>query len=260
MPEENQNVEEFHASEEIHTTNESNQSHNETQVQNEQKNTVATVGMWFSIIWVIAVITIFLARLWFPMLFIWFILWIVGLFYKPRGKARVAVCIPLAVFVAIASVICYIWSSIKTPANEFIDWAKPQLEQLESEDFDEDRFENILQAELNKITNETSEEERKNMFESSEGSNFLEKGSYLFFSIARQSIETAIEKYNNGELPEIDEEENNIIDVDIEVEDDDEDETQENDDDKENDTKNEKVEIFTKSEQDDIEQILNILE
>lgn len=235
----------------------------EIKTQNEQKNTVATVGMWLSIIWLIAVITIFLAWLWFPMLFVWFILWIVGLFYKPRGKARIAVIIPLVVFIALASIACYIWKSVKTPANEFMDWAKPQLEQLESEDFDEDRFENILQAEINKITADTSEEDRKNLYEASEGSNFLEKGSYLFFSVIRQSMETALEKYNNGEIVEIDEEDNDIIDVDIDVEDDEEDEEIEIDEQEEVTVEQPKAqnnETFSQSEKNDIEEILDILE
>jgi len=238
----------------------------EIKTQNEQKNTVATVGMWFSIIWLISLITVFLAWLWFPMLIVWFILWIIGLFYNPRTKARIAVIIPLVVFIALASIACYIWKSVKTPANEFMDWAKPQLEQLESEDFDEDRFENILQAEINKITADTSEEDRKNLYETSTGSNFLEKGSYLFFSVVRQSMETALERYNNGEFAEIDEDDNHIINVDIDVEDDniEEDFDDEDIDDEEEITiqqpKKTNSETFSQSEKNDIEQILNILE
>lgn len=232
----------------------------EIKTQNEQKNTVATVGMWFSIIWLIALITVFLAWLWFPMLIVWFILWIIGLFYKPRSKARVAVIIPLVVFIALASIACYIWKSVKTPANEFMEWAKPQLQQLESEDFDEDRFENILQAEINKVTTNTSEEDRKVLFENSTGSNLLEKGSYLFFSVVKQSMETALEKYNNGEIVEIDEDNDNILNVDIEVEDD---EDEDEDDEGEiiiEQPKKTNNETFSQSEKNDIEQILNILE
>ena len=56
-----------------------------------------------------------------------------------------------------------------------MDWAKPQLEQLESENFDEDRFEKILQSEINNITNDRSSDDRKNLLETSTGSNLLEK-------------------------------------------------------------------------------------
>ena len=235
----------------------------EIKAQNEQKNTVATVGMWFSIIGLIALITLFLAWLWLPLLLVWFILWIIGLFYKPRGRARVAVCIPLVVFVAFVCVACYVWKSVKTPANEFMDWAKPQLEQLEWEDFDGDRFGNILQAELNNIANDKSEEERKKMFENSEGSNLLEKGSYLFFSLLQQSMETALEKYNNGELPEIDEEDdNNIIDVDVEVNEEDVDAGDESTEEEitVEQPKQPSNETFSQSEKNDIEQIIDILE
>ncbi len=251
----------------------------EVKTQEQPKNTVATVGMWFSIIGLIALITVFFAWLWFPMLFVWFILWIVGLFYKPRGKARVAVIIPLVVFIALASIACYVWKSVKTPANEFVEWAKPQLEQLESEDFDEDRFERLLNVEVNKITNDKTEDDWKAMFDASTGSNLLEKGSYLFFSVLRQSMETALEKYNNGEIVEIDEEDNHIIDMDVDVNDD---EIDQDSDDEDNDESNgdndeqvkpvEQKEVtasqskksnngtFSQSEQNDIEQVLNILE
>ena len=239
----------------------------EVKIQEEQKNTVATVGMWFSIIWLIAVITIFLAWLWFPMLFVWFILWIIGLFYKPRWKARVAVIIPLVVFVALASIACYIWKSVKTPANEFVDWAKPQLEQLETEDFDEDRFGDILEVELNKIANNTSGDDWKVLFETSTGSNFIEKGAYMVFSKAKEWFENALEKYNDGEIVEIDEDDNNIINVDIDVEDDniEEDIEDEDTDDEEEEItiqqpKKTNSETFSQSEKNDIEQILNILE
>lgn len=235
----------------------------EIKTQNEPKNTVATVGMWFSIIGLIALITVFLAWLWFPMLFVWFILWIIGLFYKPRGKARVAVIIPFVIFITLASIACYVWKSVKTPANEFMDWAKPQLEQLESEDFDEDRFEQILQSELNNMTNDKSDEDRKNLFEASTGSNLLEKGSYLFFSLVRQSMETALDKYNNGENVEIDEEDDNIIDVDVEVEGDEEDEESEIDEQEEvtlEQPKAQNNETFSQSEKNDIEQVIDILE
>lgn len=146
-----------------------------------------------------------------------------------------------------------------------MEWAKPQLEQLESEDFDEDRFENILQAEINKVTADTSEEDRKALFETSTGSNLLEKGSYLFFSVVRQSMESALDKYNNGEIVEIDDDDNNILNVDIEVENDEDiDEDEEDEDDEDEITieqpKKTNNETFSQSEKNDIEEILDILE
>jgi len=173
------------------------------------------------------------------------------------------VIIPLVIFITLASIACYVWKSVKTPANEFMDWAKPQLEQLESEDFDEDRFEQILQSELNNMTNDKSDEDRKNLFEASTGSNLLEKGSYLFFSLVRQSMETALDKYNNGENVEIDEEDDNIIDVDVEVEGDEEDEESEIDEQEEvtlEQPNAQNNETFSQSEKNDIEQVIDILE
>ena len=246
----------------------------EIKTQEEQKNTVATVGMWFSIIGLVLLITVIFAWFWIPLLLLWFILWIIGLFYKPRGKARVAVCIPLVVFIAFVSIACYLWNSVKTPVNEFMDWVKPQFEQFEDdENFDGDRFGDLLQIEINKLTNDKTDEDRENMFESSTGSNSLEKGAYMLSSMLKQSMEAALEKYNNGELPEFDEDVNNIIDVDIDVNSDEDDEdtnTNEEDDSENEPVEQEEVTVaqpkksnngtFTQSEKNDIEQVLDILE
>ena len=228
----------------------------------EKKNTVATVGMRFSIIWLIALITLFLAWLWLPLLVLWFILWIIGLFYKPRGKARVAICIPLIVFIIIFWTIAYIWSSAKTPAIEFIDRAKNQLEQVDEETFDGDKFGNMVENEVNYIINDKTEDDWKTSFDASTWSNVIEKGSYLIFSILQQWFENALEKYNNGELTEIsDDDDNKIVTIDIDVEDDEDAEKDiEEDSEETENTKQENVEVFTQSEQNDIEQILNILE
>ena len=231
------------------------------QTRNEQKNRVATIGMRFSIIWLIALITVFLAWLWFPMLIIWFILWIIGLFYKPRGKARVAICIPLVVFIAITSIVCYVWNSIKAPLNEFMEWAEPQFEQLQNnENFDGEKFGDILEAELNNMTNGKSENEWKELFESSTGSNSLEKGAYMLSSMLKEWFESALEKYNNWELPEVNDN-NQIVTIDVDVENNENEEI--NEEEIEITTENneqENVGVFTQSEQNEIEQILGILE
>ena len=220
-----------------------------------QKNTVATVGMRFSIIWLIALITILFSRLWLPLLFVWFVLWIIGLFYKPRGKARVAVCIPLVVFIVITSTICYIWSSVKTPAEEFTNWAKVEFENIDNETFDNERFNAITNEEFNSIFSSLSEEDWNSIIETSTWSNVLEKASYTIFGLLQKGLESSLEKYNNGYTPEIINEDNEIISVDIDTE------NNENNDENNdwNETK-ENVEVFTQSEKNDIEQILNILE
>ena len=262
----------------------------EIQSQNEQKNTVATVGMWFSISWLVAIILIilwiiclinwfilwifllliwgmlWLLTCWYLNLLVWFILWIVGLFYKPRGKARVAICIPLVIFVIIELLWFYVKKSIETPFNEFIIWANPQIAQLQDEEnFDDDRFEDILQIELNTMINDiknTTKDEWKSLFESSTGSNSLEKGAYILTSLAKQWLENALEKYNEWEIVEIDDDDNHIINVDIDVEEDEEIDEDEKDEDEITIEQPKKTnsETFTQSEKNDIEQILNILE
>ena len=220
----------------------------EIQAQNEQKNTVGTVGMRFSIIWLILTITLFFIRLGMPLLFLWFILWIIGLFYKPRKRARIAVSIPLVIFIISVCIMCYIWKSIKAPANEFKNWTETELEQLKEENFDEDRFENILQSEINSLVKSKTEEDWRAEYEASTGSNFL-------VSLFQQSIENALEKYNNDELLGLDESdgEDDIIDVDVENND-------ENVDEEILKESQEDVEVFDQSEKSDIEQIIDILE
>ena len=222
-----------------------------------QKNTVATVGMVFSIIWLIALVTIIFARLWLPLLFVWFVLWIIGLFFKPRGKARVAICIPLIVFIAIFSAITYVWNSVKTPANEFMNWAKIVFENIDEETFDGDKFSNIANEEFNNIFSSMSEEDFTALIENCTWSNILEKWSYALVGILQQGLENSLEKYNSSYIPEISDKNEETVTVDIECNENENTEEPENI--KENNEK-ENVEVFTQSEQNDIEQILNILE
>ncbi len=231
----------------------------EIKTQNEQKNTVATIGMWFSIIWLVLTITLFFVRLGMPLLFLWFILWIVGLFYRPRKKAWIAVSIPLVVFIALAAIVCYIWSSVKTPATQFWDWAKVNLEQLDDETFDNDRFNSIANEEFNNTFSSITEEDFKSLMETSTWSNTLEKWAYVFFGLLQQGLENTIEKYNN-ELPEVDEDnaienedENNEEDNSEEVELTEQEVTVES-------NEEESSETFSQSEKNDIEQIIDILE
>jgi len=291
MPEENQNVEEIHTVkevhtvEEIHSTNESAQPHKEIQTQKEEKNTVALVGMICSIIWLICLFTIIGSAFWLFLFYVGFVLWIIGLFYKPRGKARVAITIPLIVFVAIASLACYIWSSIKTPAMQFADWIKVEFENIDEETFDNERFNNIANEEFDNIFSSINEQEFKSLLEASTWSNILEKWSYVIFWLLQQGFENSFEKYNSGYLPEIDNNEN--IKIDINEDDTDIDITAENNSNENNidenlnnnedndsntdkesleeesaheEVKQENVEIFSETEKNDIEQIINILE
>lgn len=226
----------------------------EVKTQNEWKNTVATVGMWFSIIWLVLTITLFFIRAWMPLLLLWFILWIIGLFYKPRKRARIAVSIPLVVFIALAAVVCYIWSSVKTPTTEFWDWAKVHLEQLDDETFDNDRFNSIANEEFNNTFSSITEENFKSLMETSTWSNTLEKWAYVFFGLLQQGLENTLERYNN-ELSEVDENNENELDEVV-----DEDSNNEEDEIDTNEVEVKNDESSLQNEKDDIDEILNILE
>lgn len=227
----------------------------EIQTPEQPKNTVALIWMICSIVWLILFISIFFIRLGMPLLLLGLILWIVWLFFRPRGRAWVAVIIPVIVFGLCILGISHIYKSAKTPAIEFGEWAKENLTEEKFENIDEDRFEKIVEYEANKLVKDKTEDERKAIYETTTGSNAVEKVSYIFFGLLQESIENALDSYNA--LPneviddEIENEDENIITVDIEKE-----ENQDTDDE----TNKETVEVFTDSEKDDIEQIINILE
>jgi hypothetical protein len=101
-----------------------------------------------------------------------------------------------------------------------------------------------------------TEEEFNAMIESSTWSNLLEKWSYVVFGLIQQVFENSLEKYNEGYVPEI-YDENQIVTVDVENNEDEDVEAPEND---EENSEEENVEVFTQSEQNNIEEILDILE
>lgn len=246
----------------------------------ESENNVAVVWMIFSIVWLILTISVIFSWLWIPLLIIWFILWIIWLFWKPRWKAWVAIIIPLIVFTIIAACVNYIWKSVKAPANDFKNRATEQIESIDEESFDEDKFETIVNDEFNQIIESLTEEELNQLYETSNWNNGLEKRSYVFFNILQQGMDNAITTYKN-ELPSdeivnpeqieneedintedeitnienITNEEDTIIEEDMDKEP--ISETQETN--EENNTLNNN-EVFTNSEQSEIEEIINILE
>ena len=133
---------------------------------------------------------------------------------------------------------------------EFIDWAKPQIEQIENNEiFDWNRFGDLLQEEFNNLTNDKTEEDWNALFESSTGSNSIEKAAYMFSSIAKQWFENALEKYNN-ELPEPED------DININ----DENEALEDIENTEDNAEYEEIEISSQTEWNDIEEILDTIE
>ena len=226
----------------------------ENQTKNEQKNTIATIGMIFSIVGLILLITIFGAWIWIFLLVIWLILWIIWLFYKPKKRARIAISIPLIVFIILISVACYIWKSIKTPTNEFINRSQTNLEQLNEETFDGEKFWNIAEIEINNIMNNKSENDWKSLYESSTWSNTIEKWGYLFFSLLRQALENSLKQYNEEVLENNNTLEENVNEDNIEIVSETDETTQEYGD------ENKTNEQLNESEQNDIEEILNVLD
>ena len=151
------------------------------------------------------------------------------------------------------------YKSAKTPAIEFEEWAKENLTEERFENIDEDKFEKLVEYEANKLIKEKDKEEWKAIYDASTGSNAIEKVSYIFFGLFQESIENALNTYDSlpdEAINEIkNEEDNDILTVNIEKE-----EEENSNDEADEEIDEETVEVFPDSEQDDIEQIINILE
>ena len=249
------------------------------------KNTVALVWMICSIIWVVLLLTIIGSPFWFIFLIIWFVLWIIGLFYKPKTKARIAVLIPVIIRICLYIGFLYIKNSIKTPALEFSNWFETTIEnETYGNILEDDKFWDIVSNEFKNLINWKSENEIMELYDNSNWSNSIEKRGYVFFGLIKDSIEISLEKYNlsseatddeilNSDKDDtIDEEE---INEETNDEDNDEEDNNENNDESTNEEKNnenqsekekvektkaENVEIFNNWEKNDIEEIINILE
>lgn len=230
-----------------------------------EENNVALVGMVLSIAGLILLITLVWAPLGLLLLVLWFILWIIWLFYRPKWKAIVAIVIPVIVCVAITCLISALWKSMKVPANQFGEWAQEALNEQEIADEDEDLFENIVNTEFEKLLNSKTEEDWKSSFETSEGSNIVEKGSYLFFGLLKEWMSNSLEQYrlqkeNNVQALPAEENANEEATENTAVEDQNPEQTSEDSEVAPVAENNETVETFSDSELSDIEQIINILE
>lgn len=232
----------------------------EIKTQNGQKNTVATVGMWFSIIGLVLLITWF----WLPLLLIWLILWIIGLFYKPRGKARVAVIIPVIVGIAAIMWFMYVKNSIQTPATEFATrFEEINNNEIYSDIVKEEAFWDLVSSEFKELAL-SDKDKLTNLYDASTGSNAIEKWSYVFFGLMKESIENSLEKYwaepvaLDTDDENIDEEEIDEEEIDEENDENIDEEDIENNDEEE--TEDEVVEILDNEEENDIEEIINTLE
>lgn len=222
-----------------------------------QKNTVATVGMRFSIIGLILLITVIFSWLGLILLFIGLILWIVGLFSKPRAKARVAVIIPLLVYIAWIFAWVYVWNSVKTPAVELVNYVENKMAPIDPETLDDERFEYLLKSELNNMFKDITEEEFKTMYKSSTWSNAISRWAYLIFGLAQQAFDTAWEKYESWETVEV-LDKDDVFDVDVEVNEEDTQVTESNE--LVEVQENQPTEAFSDKDKESIEDFLNLLQ
>lgn len=227
-----------------------------------EKNTVALVWMICSIVWLILLLTIIWIGFGVILLTIWFILWIIGLFYKPRGKARVAVIIPAIIGIAAIIWLVYVKNSIATPASEFASWIETISDnEIYSNIMEDDDFWNAISNEFKEIITSKNQDELKELYNTSSWSNAIEKWSYVFFGFMKESIENSLEKYGlDSEISDTDDEDLNEEEIDEESDETDNDEINDEEEVDEEVEETESVEIFNNSEKSDIEEIINILE
>lgn len=231
-------------------------------------NTIALVWMILSIIGLILTITLVFFRVGIPLLVLWLLLWLIWLCKKPRWKAWAAVLISLITLGGIAALVISLRNSMKVPANNFLERTQQEVQKLDIENFDEDKFEAFAEEEANKVIQSLSQEELNNLYETSTWSNSLEKWSYVFFYLVQQWTENALNRYKEDLPPK--------INADNEIAEEENTNTQEINEEENTSTEEENTEVqeitteenntsdnnevFTDSEETDIEQIINILE
>ena len=231
-------------------------------------NTIALVWMILSIIGLILTITLVFFRVGIPLLVLWLLLWLIWLCKKPRWKAWAAVLISLITLGGIAALVISLRNSMKVPANNFLERTQQEVQKLDIENFDEDKFEALAEEEANKVIQSLSQEELNNLYETSTWSNSLEKWSYVFFYLVQQWTENALNRYKEDLPPK--------INADNEIAEEENTNTQEINEEENTSTEEENTEVqeitteenntsdnnevFTASEETDIEQIINILE
>ena len=162
-----------------------------------EKNTVALVWLIFSIIGLIFFFTIFWIVFAIPLLGLWFILWVIWLCFKPRGKAIAAIIISLIPGIIVYALGFFLWTNVKAPAEEFVQWAETTFTWENFQNIDQDRFNAVSNYVANTRLDELTAEDLEKMFNEATGSNSIEKGAYLFFGIVEDVVNESIELYNS---------------------------------------------------------------
>jgi hypothetical protein len=87
--------------------------------------------------------------------------------------------------------------STSAPVNEFVTRGENWIEQTNRENLDEDRLDDIFEAEFNKIATSKTKDEWISMYKSYDSLNPITKFSNLLLSVTKECMETSLEKFNN---------------------------------------------------------------
>jgi len=161
-------------------------------------NTVALVWMIFSIIWILLFISILWTFFSLPILVIWLILWIIGLFFSPRGKAIAAIIISIIPLGLVAYWFFYLVNGIKAPLEDFTVWAETTLTGEQFKNIDEERFSATADYVFQNLAESYKEKDLEAMFDSASGTTAIEKWAYMFFNFIKEGFEQTMDAYNAG--------------------------------------------------------------
>ena len=91
----------------------------------------------------------------------------------------------------------FINASVSAPANEFVLWAQDWVQETDWDNLDEDKLDDVFEAESNKIVTSKTKDEWITMYKSYDSFNPIKKFTYLFFSVTRECMEASLEKFNS---------------------------------------------------------------
>lgn len=171
-----------------------------------QKNTVGLIWMICSIVWLLLTLSVVLSKIGVSLLIVWLILWVAGLFRKPKWTSIAAVVISIIAFIGLFILWKAIDSASEVPAGQFVEWLQNNYDEEKLSQVNEKELQEIISVEMERIILSKSSAEIKAEFNAATGNSTLEKISYIFFDTLQEAIDNKFPIYANSlEKPSWDE-------------------------------------------------------